>query len=126
MGDRGAYSAILERSLTRPRTDINLHAFALLFAEIVRYLYRRFGTSTEEFERRLSALGRQVGDRFGELFVIRDRNNKRELKPINQLIQIQTNLWKPCSVVAHGAENGDIFVITLDASRIAPEALDAK
>ena len=42
----------------------------------------------------LSALGRQVGDRFGELFVIRDRNNKRELKPINQLIQIQTNLWK--------------------------------
>eukprot|EP00730_Choanoeca_flexa_P006794 TRINITY_DN12225_c5_g4_i1.p2 TRINITY_DN12225_c5_g4~~TRINITY_DN12225_c5_g4_i1.p2 ORF type:complete len:131 (+),score=18.08 TRINITY_DN12225_c5_g4_i1:788-1180(+) len=88
-----AYSAILERSLIKPRCEISTSSFALLFAEIVRYSHARVAT-TSELETKLAQMGKRVGHRFAELLLHRERNNKREVKVISILILVQTTLWK--------------------------------
>ncbi|KAM9115372.1 trafficking protein particle complex subunit 5 isoform 2-T3 [Pangshura tecta] len=52
-------SAILERSLTRPKTEVSLSAFSLLFSEIVQYCQNRV-YSVSELQNKLSELGQQV------------------------------------------------------------------
>ncbi|KYO44996.1 trafficking protein particle complex subunit 5 [Alligator mississippiensis] len=51
-------SAILERSLTRPKTEVSLSAFSLLFSEIVQYCQNRV-YSVSELQNKLSELGQQ-------------------------------------------------------------------
>ncbi|MGH0152466.1 UNVERIFIED_CONTAM: hypothetical protein FKN15_059113 [Acipenser sinensis] len=56
-------SAILERSLTRPKTEVSLSTFALLFSEMVQYCQNRV-YSVSELQAKLSELGQQVGVRI--------------------------------------------------------------
>eukprot|EP00045_Choanoeca_perplexa_P004279 m.37222 g.37222 ORF g.37222 m.37222 type:complete len:177 (-) comp12485_c0_seq1:100-630(-) len=88
-----SYSAILERSLAKPRVEISSSAFAFLFAEMVRYTHARIQVMTD-FETKMARMGKRVGQRFAELLLYRERSSKREIKVINILILIQNNLWK--------------------------------
>ncbi|XP_015275279.1 PREDICTED: trafficking protein particle complex subunit 5 isoform X1 [Gekko japonicus] len=86
-------SAILERSLTRPKTDVSLSAFSLLFSEIVQYCQNRV-YSVSELQNKLSELGQQVGARILDVLVMREKNGKRETKVINILLFIKVTVWK--------------------------------
>nr|XP_033779364.1 trafficking protein particle complex subunit 5 isoform X2 [Geotrypetes seraphini] len=86
-------SAILERSLTRPKTEVSLSAFTLLFSEIVQYCQNRV-YSVSELQNKLSELGQQVGARMLDVLVMREKNGKRETKVINILLFIKVNVWK--------------------------------
>ncbi|KAF5906016.1 trafficking protein particle complex subunit 5-like [Clarias magur] len=72
-------SAVLERSLTRPRTEVSLSAFALLFSEMVQYCQSRV-YSVSELQARLADMGRAVGASLLDLLVLREKNGKRETK----------------------------------------------
>ncbi|XP_043939425.1 trafficking protein particle complex subunit 5 isoform X3 [Protopterus annectens] len=86
-------SAILERSLVRPKTEVSLSVFALLFSEIVQYCQNRV-YSVSELQNKLSELGQQVGVRILDSLVLREKNGKRETKVINILLFIKVNVWK--------------------------------
>ncbi|TUA86475.1 Trafficking protein particle complex subunit 5 [Bagarius yarrelli] len=72
-------SAVLERALSRPRTEVSLSAFALLFSEMVQYCQSRVNL-VSELQARLADMGRGVGASLLDLLVLRDKNSKRETK----------------------------------------------
>ncbi|CAI9576523.1 unnamed protein product, partial [Staurois parvus] len=86
-------SSILERSLARPKTEVSLSAFALLFSEIVQYCQNRV-YSVSELQAKLSELGQQVGCRILDPLVMREKNGKRETKVISALLFIKVVAWK--------------------------------
>ncbi|NXQ99002.1 TPPC5 protein, partial [Sagittarius serpentarius] len=53
-------SPLLERALGRPRSEVSLSAFALLFSELVQYCQNRV-YSVAELQAKLARLGHQVG-----------------------------------------------------------------
>ncbi len=87
-------SAILERSLTRPKTEVSVSAFALLFSEMVQYCQSRV-YSVSELQARLADMGQggwsqpsgcscDEGER---------ENGKRETKVLNILLFIKVLLF---------------------------------
>ncbi|NWS35586.1 TPPC5 protein, partial [Polioptila caerulea] len=72
-------SAVLERALGRPRSELSLAAFALLFSELVQYCQRRVA-SVAELQARLARLGHHVGLRALDALVARERPGRRETK----------------------------------------------
>ncbi|KAJ3614338.1 hypothetical protein NHX12_017912 [Muraenolepis orangiensis] len=72
-------SAILERPLTRPKTEVSVSAFALLFSEMVQYCQSRV-YSVSELQARLSEMGQGVGVSLLDVLVLREKNGKRETK----------------------------------------------
>ncbi|KAF4080746.1 hypothetical protein AMELA_G00174800 [Ameiurus melas] len=86
-------SLVLERSLSRPRTEVSLSAFALLFSEIVQYCQSRV-YSVSELQGRLADMGRGVGASLLDLLVLREKNGKRETKVLNILLFIKVSVWK--------------------------------
>ncbi|KAF7686416.1 hypothetical protein HF521_015778 [Silurus meridionalis] len=81
-------SSVLERSLSRPRTEVSLSAFALLFSEMVQYCQSRV-YSVSELQARLADMGRGVGASLLDLVVLREKNGKRETKVLNILLFIK-------------------------------------
>jgi len=64
-------SSLASTSYTVSSLDVNLVAFELLFAEIVRYTQQRVD-GIGEFEKKLNILGYQVGSRLLSLLSLRD------------------------------------------------------
>ncbi|KAK2864804.1 hypothetical protein Q7C36_003958 [Tachysurus vachellii] len=84
---------VLERSLSRPRTEVSLSAFSLLFSEMVQYCQSRV-YSVSELQARLGDMGRGVGASLLDLLVLREKNGKRETKVLNILLFIKVSVWK--------------------------------
>lgn len=84
-------SAILERSLTRPKTEVSLSAFALLFSEMVQYCQSRV-YSVSELQARLADMGQSVGASMLDVLVLREKNGKRETKVLNILLFIKVGI----------------------------------
>lgn len=81
-------SAILDRPLSRPRTDVSVSAFALLFSEMVQYCQSRVYSVTE-LQAHLSEMGQRVGASLLDVLVLREKNGKRETKLLNMLLFIK-------------------------------------
>lgn len=81
-------SNILERPLTRPKTEVSLSAFALLFSEMVQYCQSRV-YSVSELQTRLADMGQRVGASMLDVLVLREKNGKRETKVLNMLLFIK-------------------------------------
>lgn len=81
-------SNILERPLTRPKTEVNVSAFALLFSEMVQYCQSRV-YSVSELQTRLADMGQSVGASMLDVLVLREKNGKRETKVLNMLLFIK-------------------------------------
>ncbi|KAI4799609.1 hypothetical protein KUCAC02_016800 [Chaenocephalus aceratus] len=86
-------SNILERPLTRPKTEVSVSAFALLFSEMVQYCQSRVYSVTE-LQTRLADMGQSVGASMLDVLVLREKNGKRETKVLNMLLFIKVNVWK--------------------------------
>ncbi|XP_028635590.1 trafficking protein particle complex subunit 5 isoform X1 [Grammomys surdaster] len=86
-------SALLERALVRPRTEVSLSAFALLFSELVQHCQSRV-FSVAELQARLAALGRQVGARVLDALVAREKGARRETKVLGALLFVKGAVWK--------------------------------
>ncbi|XP_015927883.1 trafficking protein particle complex subunit 5 isoform X1 [Parasteatoda tepidariorum] len=84
---------ILDKPLSRARSEINISTFALLFSEMVQYCQNRV-LSVPELQTKLSEMGYHVGQRMVDTLFVRERNFKRETKLLNILIFIKTTLWK--------------------------------
>eukprot|EP00035_Acanthoeca_spectabilis_P023091 m.447655 g.447655 ORF g.447655 m.447655 type:complete len:186 (-) comp19544_c0_seq1:74-631(-) len=84
---------ILDRPIGKGKGEINLSTFAFLFSEIVRYSHTRVD-SIPALEKKLSDVGRRVGDRMLELLIMRERSSKRETKLNQFLLFIQMVVWK--------------------------------
>ncbi|XP_042863049.1 trafficking protein particle complex subunit 5-like [Penaeus japonicus] len=85
--------SILDKSLSRGKSEVSLTAYALMFSEMVQYSHNRV-TSVNELHNKLSELGQSVGVRMVELLFVRDRNYKRETKLLNILLFVKGTLWK--------------------------------
>ncbi|XP_034750268.1 trafficking protein particle complex subunit 5-like [Etheostoma cragini] len=81
-------STILERPLTRPKTEVSVSAFALLFSEMVQYCQSRV-YSVSELQTRLADMGQSVGASMLDVLVLREKNGKRETKVLNMLLFIK-------------------------------------
>ncbi|KFP04737.1 Trafficking protein particle complex subunit 5, partial [Calypte anna] len=86
-------SPLLERGLPRPRGDVSLSAFALLFSELVQYCQNRV-YSVAELQAKLAQLGHQVGSRVLDALVAREKNGKRETKVLNILLFVKGPVWR--------------------------------
>ncbi|XP_065069228.1 trafficking protein particle complex subunit 5-like [Rhopilema esculentum] len=84
---------ILDRPLSKGRSEINITSFALLFSEIVQYCQGRVLTVTE-LQDKLSEFGHHVGQRIADVHVQRERGFKREIKIQKMLLFIHSNIWK--------------------------------
>lgn len=80
----------MERPLTRPKTEVNLSAFALLFSEMVQYCQSRV-YSVSELQTRLADMGQSVGASILDVLVLREKNGKRETKVLNMLLFVKVN-----------------------------------
>lgn len=81
-------SAVLDRSLSRPKMEVSPSAFALLFSEMVQYCQCRV-YSVSELQARLADMGRRVGASLLDLLVLREKNGKKETKVLNILLFIK-------------------------------------
>ncbi|CAB1341975.1 unnamed protein product [Coregonus sp. 'balchen'] len=81
-------SNILERPLTRPKTEVSVSAFALLFSEMVQYCQSRV-YSVSELQQRLADMGQSVGASMLDVLVLREKNGKRETKVLNILLFVK-------------------------------------
>ncbi|NWY22566.1 trafficking protein particle complex subunit 5 [Corvus hawaiiensis] len=86
-------SLVLERALGRPRSELSLAAFALLFSELVQYCQRRVA-SVAELQARLARLGHHVGLRALDALVARERPGRRETKVLGVLLFVKGPLWR--------------------------------
>jgi len=86
-------SSILDKPLSKGKSEIHISAFALLFSEIVQYCQNRVYT-VPELQNKLSDLGHHVGVRILDLLFVREKNFKRETKLLNMLLLIKSTLWK--------------------------------
>lgn len=84
-------SNILERPLTRPKTEVSLSTFALLFSEMVQYCQSRV-YSVSELQTRLADMGQSVGASMLDVLVLREKNGKRETKLLNMLLFIKVSV----------------------------------
>jgi len=88
-----AKTSILDKSLSKGKTDMHISGFALLFSEIVQYCQNR-SNSVSELHSKLSDMGKQVGIKVIDLIVLREKNYKREIKLLNMLLFIRSTVWK--------------------------------
>lgn len=90
---RDGKSSILEKPLSRGKSEVNISTFALLFSEMVQYCQNRVNT-VPELQAKLADLGQHVGTRILDVLVVRERGFKRETKLLQILIFVKSTLWK--------------------------------
>eukprot|EP01041_Mallomonas_annulata_P011650 gene11650-24399_t len=108
-------AGILDRPISKPKGEVSLSAFALLFSEIVQYNQNRIQSVTD-LERKLEELGYGIGQRMVELIGCRDRLNKRETRMVNMLQYISNVVWKhlfnkAADSLERSTENEDEYMI---------------
>ncbi|KAK6179159.1 trafficking protein particle complex subunit 5 [Patella vulgata] len=86
-------SNILDKGLGKGKPEVNIATYALLFSEIVQYCQNRVQT-VPELQNRLSEMGQHVGSHLLDVLLLREKGYKRELKLLNMLLFIKSNLWK--------------------------------
>jgi hypothetical protein len=86
-------TSFLDQPVSKGKKEVSLSAFSFLFSEIVQYCQSRVNTGSE-LENKLSEFGQRVGTRSLELCVFRDKNSKREIRRVNMLQYIVSNIWK--------------------------------
>ncbi|KAL6779994.1 TRS31 [Auxenochlorella protothecoides x Auxenochlorella symbiontica] len=84
---------VVDRSLVRPRVEVNLSTFSYLFSELIQYCQARV-SNIGELERRLDIVGFGVGVRLLELLSYRERSSRRDLKLLDALRFVHTTLWR--------------------------------
>jgi len=85
--------SILDKPLSRGKGEVSLSCFALLFSEVVQYSQNK-STTVPELQNRLHSLGYSVGSKIIDLYFVRERNGKREIKLLNILLFVKSTLWK--------------------------------
>ncbi|XP_053604677.1 trafficking protein particle complex subunit 5 [Plodia interpunctella] len=93
MSSNRSKSSILDKPLSKGKGEISLSVYALLFSEIVQYCQNR-SHSIQELQTKLSDIGQDVGTRLLDLYFVRERNSKREIKLLNMLLFVKSTLWK--------------------------------
>jgi len=83
----------LDRALQKPKGDINLSTFSLLFSEMVQYSHNRVD-SINDLQNKLADFGKHIGVRVLDLLFLRERKDKREIRLTQMLLFIQKNIWK--------------------------------
>ncbi|NXR16355.1 TPPC5 protein, partial [Semnornis frantzii] len=86
-------SPLLDRALGRPRCEVSLSAFALLFSELVQYCQNRV-YSVAELQAKLAQLGHQVGWKVLDPLAARERSGRRETKVLSALLLVKGPLWR--------------------------------
>ncbi|XP_041475355.1 trafficking protein particle complex subunit 5-like [Lytechinus variegatus] len=86
-------TSLVDRPLSKGKSEMNISTFALLFSEMVQYCQNRV-SSVPELQSKLSDMGQHVGVRILDLLFIRERGLKRETKLLNILLFIKSNVWK--------------------------------
>jgi len=112
-------SNILDRPLggrsSRLETQVSLSAFSYLYSELVQYHQNRVD-SISELERRLESSGYEIGLKILELISYRNREHKREIRLMDILHFVSTQVWKalfgkPADSLERSVENADEFMI---------------
>ncbi|CAD5125237.1 DgyrCDS13479 [Dimorphilus gyrociliatus] len=86
---------ILDRPLSKGKSEVNISTFAFLFSELVHYARTRVKQQTNnELHDKLADFGKHVGSRLVDVLFLRERSYKRETKLLNVLLFIKSNLWK--------------------------------
>jgi len=67
---------LLEKTITKSKSEVSLSAFSFLFSELVQYSQGRVN-QIQELENRLSVIGYRVGLRFLELIMWREKKCKK-------------------------------------------------
>ncbi|XP_022658667.1 trafficking protein particle complex subunit 5-like isoform X4 [Varroa jacobsoni] len=83
----------VDKPLIKPRSDIHISLYGLLFSEVVQYCQNR-ASSVSEIQAKLADLGQHIGQRVMDVQAVRDKNFKRETKLIQMLIMIKSTIWK--------------------------------
>ncbi|RWS09037.1 trafficking protein particle complex subunit 5-like protein [Dinothrombium tinctorium] len=82
----------LDRGLSKPKAEVNISLYALLFSEMVQYCQNKVNT-VPELQNKLAEMGAHVGQRIIDAMFIREKNFKREIRLINMLLMIKTKVW---------------------------------
>ncbi|VDD90575.1 unnamed protein product [Enterobius vermicularis] len=85
--------SILDKTLSKGKTEVNLSSFALLFAEMVRYASNHSNT-VGELQDKLADYGKFVGSRLVDVIVLREKGYRREIKLLNMLMFVKSTVWK--------------------------------
>lgn len=86
--------APVEKQL-RGRREVSLSAFALMFAELVRYCSKRSMGNVVELEQMLHTAGVDAGERHLEHLALLERGNKVPCATVESALQfVHTNVWK--------------------------------
>lgn len=86
-------TSILDKTLSKGKGEVSLSCFALLFSELVQYCQNKVHT-VPELQNKLCEMGQEVGIKLIDLYYMREKNGKREIKLLNMLLFIKTTLWK--------------------------------
>lgn len=91
---KGTGPHIVDRALPKnaPET-VSTALFTYLFSEMVQYCHSRV-QHIADLEEKLAVLGRRVGRRALEICLLREKRSKREIRVVEGLIFVQTNLWR--------------------------------
>jgi hypothetical protein len=97
---------VLDRTLpkTSYKKEVALSSFSFLFCGLVEYSQTRVQTA-EELEKKLMDIGYQVGYRYYDLSVQKDKTPKRETRIIRLLSYINVTIWKNLYGKAAGQDN---------------------
>ncbi|OZC06502.1 DNA-directed DNA polymerase [Onchocerca flexuosa] len=89
----GKQGSILDKSLSRGKSEVNFSTFALLFAEMIRYANNRSNT-VSDLQDKLLGYGKFVGSRLLDVIVLREKGYRRETKLLNMLMFVKGTIWK--------------------------------
>eukprot|EP00301_Raphidiophrys_heterophryoidea_P000559 c10279_g1_i1.p1 GENE.c10279_g1_i1~~c10279_g1_i1.p1 ORF type:complete len:210 (-),score=53.70 c10279_g1_i1:340-924(-) len=85
--------SILDKPVSKGKSEVPLSTFAFIFSELVQYSQTRV-SNTSELETRLIEAGQQVGARMLDVVCFRDKNSKREIRIVDMLKFISSTVWK--------------------------------
>ncbi|KAI8428414.1 hypothetical protein MSG28_007239 [Choristoneura fumiferana] len=66
----------------------------------------------------LSEMGQDVGARLLDLYFVRERNSKREIKLLNMLLFVKSTLWKVNKFISVPKDKGSLNCATFNAGII--------
>ena len=79
--------------LTKGKLDVNLHTFALLFSEVVKYTHVNSKTAVD-FHDHLSSIGIEVGQRLVDILYMSERGSKRDIRMNHILLFVKSQVWR--------------------------------
>mmetsp|Transcript_234 Transcript_234/g.591 ORF Transcript_234/g.591 Transcript_234/m.591 type:complete len:193 (+) Transcript_234:193-771(+) len=86
---------IVDRPLPKGKNEVSLSAFAFLFSELVQYSQKNV-TNITDLQRKLEEAGHGIGVRLLEVLCFRDKQCRREIRLLELLKFIISNVWRCC------------------------------